>query len=247
MKLQPFVEKLINAQTYKDFQKKYKDAFIIAGFFVLDYETGQNLHQLDYYVPSERKIAAFSLDKKVTVQLLDTINNQVPEKLDTKTKIDLDALPGILQDEMKNRNITEEIRKIIAVLQTIDGKKLWNLNCVLSGMSILNAHVDDDSETVLRMEKKSIIDYIKRMPMPMQMSSGGQQMEQASSVSSEEAENRIKKLEQLEAAIEEEKIEQAEKTEKSAGKKDKKENKDANMNKDIKQDNKVVKEAKKKK
>ena len=92
-----------------------------------------------------------------------------PEKLDIKTKIDLDALKGILEDEMKNRNFTENIKKCVAVIQMVDGKKLWVLNCVLSGMEILKAHVDDESSTVLKMEKASMLDYIKKMPaMPQQ-------------------------------------------------------------------------------
>ena len=201
MKLQPFIERLSNNSSYKDFQKKYRDAFLVAGFFVMDLESGQTLNQIDYYVPSKKKIAAFTMDKQVSIQMLDLLNEKVPEKLDTKTKIDLDALPGILEDEMKNRSITEEIQKIIAVLQNLDGKKVWNLNCVLTGMSILHAHIDDESETVLKMEKKSIIDYMKRMPAP--------QLPQTPTAEApeklQELEEKIKKLAELEAAIEKEK------------------------------------------
>ncbi len=165
MKLQPYIEKLNSSKDFEEFKKEYSDAFLVAGFFVLDFETGQNLHQIDYYIPSEKKVAAFTLDGKVMMQILDTINEKVPERLDIKTNIDLDALKGILEDEMKNRSITEEIRKIVAVIQTIEGKKLWVLNCILSGMEILKAHVDDDTETVLKMEKASVMDYVKKMPM----------------------------------------------------------------------------------
>ncbi len=165
MKIKPYVAKLNNSKTYKQFQKKYEDAFMIAGFFILDLEMGKNLHQIDYYVPTEKKIAAFTLDGGVTMQMLDMMNNKlVPEKLEITTKVDLDALKGILEDEMKNRNITDDIKKIIAIIQTIDGKKIWNLNCVLSGMSILKAHIDDESETVLKMEKASIMDLLKKIP-----------------------------------------------------------------------------------
>ncbi len=165
MKIQPYVQKLENSVKYKDFKKEYSDSFIVAGFFVLDYETGVNIHQIDYYVPSKKKVAAFNLDGEVEVRLLDMMQKEkVPEKLDLKTKIDLDALKGILEDEMKNRNITENVKKCVAVIQTLNGKKLWVLNCVLSGMEILKAHVDDDSRMVLKMEKASMLDYIKKLP-----------------------------------------------------------------------------------
>src|SRR3989344_4346829 len=120
MKIQPYVQKLESSQIYKNFIKKNAESFLVAGFFVLDGE--------------------------VEVRLLDMMSKEkIPQKLDIKTKIDLDAIKGILEDEMKNRNITESIKKCVAVLQMVDQKKLWVLNCVLSGMEILKAHVDDNS------------------------------------------------------------------------------------------------------
>src|SRR3989344_6867273 len=165
MKIQPYVDKLTASSQYKEFNKKYNDAFIAAGFFVLDLEMGKNVHQIDYYIPSQKKFAAFSLDKGVNFQILDSVTDHVPEKLDIQTRIDLEALPGILLDEMKNRSITEDIKKIIAIVQNIKGKRVWNINSVLSGMDILKAHIDDSSQTVLKMEKTSFVDIMKKIPM----------------------------------------------------------------------------------
>jgi hypothetical protein len=224
-KIKPFVEKLGASPTYKDFSDKYKDAFMIAGFFIIDYETGKNIHQIDYYVPSENKIAAFNLDNHVTVQLLDTMGKAKikPEKLDFQSNVDLDALHGILEDEMKNRNITEEIKKIIAVISMVDGKKIWNVNCLLSGMGILKAHVDDDSQTILKMEKSNIMDYVKRMPgaqlaaMKKAAGAGAKpvneegEAEEGEAEAGEESEGelkaKIKKLGELEKELEKEKDE----------------------------------------
>jgi len=213
MKIKPYFDKLSASKEYKDFQKSYSDAFMIAGFFILDFETGKSLHQIDYYVPSEKKIAAFTLDKGVMMQMLNMMNAKiVPEKLDMKTKVDLDALRGILEDEMKNRSITEEIKKIIAILQTVNGKKIWNLNCVLSGMSILKAHVDDESQTVLKMEKASIMDYVKKMPggIPGKMNGAMQGEEEIREESEKELKEKIKGLKNIEKELvsEEEKYEE---------------------------------------
>ncbi len=216
MKLAPYVERLQNSKEYKQFQAKSPDSFMVAGFFILDLEAGKNVHQIDYYLPKEKKIAAFTLDKGVTMQMLNLMNTKVPEKLDLATQIDLDALKGILQDEMKNRSITEEVKKIIAILQTIDGKKIWNLNCVLSGMSILRAHVEDESKSVLKMEKASILDYVKKMPGMAGMPQQSQQtsLGAGSPIGTKE---QLEKLNQLEAAIEKEKarLQAAEKEQKS--------------------------------
>ncbi len=215
MKIAPYVEKLNNSSQYTSFVKEHKDAFMVAGFFVLDFEAGQSLHQIDYYVPSEKKVAAFTLDHGVTMQMLGMLNNQMPEMLDLKTRTDLDALKGILQDEMKNRSITEEVKKIIAVIQSIQGKKIWSINCVLSGMGILRASIEDDTQTVLKMEKSSLFDYIKRIP--------GAQLAKMQQKSTENAtpetlEDELKKLDKIEAEIENEKSEIKQQLEKKQAK-----------------------------
>lgn len=212
MKIAPYVNKLSDSSVFKDFVKEHKDAFMIAGFFVIDLESNHNIHQIDYYVPGKKKIAAFTLDRQVTMQMLDMMNMKVPEKLDIRTEIDLDQIYGILEDEMKNRNITAEIKKIIAILQNIDGKKIWNLSCVLSGMGILNAHVEDSSRTVLKMEKKSLMDFIQKvnpadlkMPGSSNANTGAEDAQAIQKPDKKQIEEQIKKLDQLEAAIEKEK------------------------------------------
>ena len=165
MKIQPLIEKLETSEAYKKFKIENKDSFLVAGFFVLDYETGQNINQIDYFIPSQKKVAAFTMSEEIAVQILKTMNDKIPETLPVQTNVDLDSIKGILEDEMKNRNITEELKKVIAVIQMIDGKKVWILNCIMSGMEILKAHIDDESKTILKMETASVLEYIKKVPM----------------------------------------------------------------------------------
>ncbi len=196
MKIQPYIHKLESSQAFKKFCRDYTDAFPVAGFFILDYEAGANIHQIDYYVPSKKKVAAFNLDGDVDVRLLDMMHpDKKPEKLDIKTKIDLDALKGILEDEMKNRNITENIKKCVAVIQTIDGKKIWILNCILSGMEILKAHIEDESRSVLKMEKANMLDYIKKIPM---------QGSAVQKLSKEDLQKQLEQLDKLKAQLKKE-------------------------------------------
>ncbi|NCN99252.1 hypothetical protein COU62_01140 [Candidatus Pacearchaeota archaeon CG10_big_fil_rev_8_21_14_0_10_35_219] len=198
MKIQPYIEKLNSSQAYKDFEQKHSDAFLIAGFFVLDLESGQNISQIDYYIPSQNKVAAFNMmsDGQTDVKILEMLTKKTPEKLEIATNIDLEALKGILEDEMKNRNMSEEIKKIIAIVQTVEGKKVWNVNCVLSGMEILKAHIEDSSKTVLRMEKASVLDYIKKIPM----------QQQAQKPKKEDIDKQLQQLDKMKEALQKEKI-----------------------------------------
>lgn len=164
MSLQKFTGKLSNSPVFKNFEKENKGSYLTAGFFVLDLEEKKNLYQLDYFIPGKKKVAAFNMGKDITMQMMDLVSEKTPEKLDMKSRIDLDNLPGILEDEMKNRGITSGIKKIIAVLQNLEGKKIWNLSCILSGMEILRSHIDDESETILKMDKSSLMDIMKAVP-----------------------------------------------------------------------------------
>ncbi len=197
MKIKPYVERLERSKEYKEFMNKYSDAFMVAGFFVIDLESGKNVHQIDFYMPSQKKVAAFTLDSGVNVQIMDmlkTKKRKLPEKLDLETNIDLDALVGILTDEMRNRSMSEDIKKIIAVIQNIEGKKIWNVNCVLSGMEVLKSHVEDESKTVLKIEKTSILDLVKKLPMN----------KLSLPKSKKDAESEMRKLKEIEAEIEKE-------------------------------------------
>lgn len=253
MKIQPYIEKLESSQEYKKFQEKHENSYIIAGFFVLDFETGQNLHQVDYFIPTENKVAAFTLDKEVELRMMEMMkSDKKPEELNIETNIDLDALKGIVEDEMKNRGISEKINKMIAIIQNIEGKKLWNINCVLSGMELLRTHVDDDSETILKMERNSMMDYIKKVPglagpqglqqtqaqpgeavMPAQPGSQPAPP-QVQEPTKEEIENKIKQLDKLKEILKQEevKLEEKELQEKQPEKTTKDENEESIRDKD---------------
>ncbi|MEK6888629.1 MAG: hypothetical protein AABW80_00815 [Nanoarchaeota archaeon] len=215
MKIAPYVEKLGKSQAFKQFMNENSDAYVAAGFFILDLEGNHNVHQIDYYIPKKKKIAAFTLDKEVTLQVLDLLNSKTPEKLDIKTKIDLEAIKGIVEDEMKNRNLTDDIKKIIAIIQNIDGKRLWNVNCVLSGMGILKAHVDDSSQSVLMMDKSSILDMVKKVNLKDMKSQAPVKSEIAHKPTRQELKDELEKLNKLEEAIEKEKSEVKKKIEKN--------------------------------
>lgn len=65
---------------------------------------------------------------------------------------------------MKNRTVTQEIKKIIAVIQSREGKKTWVLNCITDSLGILKVHIDDDNASILEFEKASLMDFMKMVP-----------------------------------------------------------------------------------
>ncbi len=221
MKIQPYVDKLNSSKEYADFTKENPDAFMAAGFFVIDFEQNNNIHQLDFYVPSKKKIAAFTLDDEVIVQMLDSMNDVEPEKLEPSVNVDLEELKGIVQDEMKNRGFSENINKMIAILQNVGDKKIWHVNCVLTGMHVLKSKIDDSDKSILEMDKKSMMDFVKKIA-PDKLAKGAESQEinpkitiggekesdvdnEARGMKAEEIDKEIKKLLKLEGVIEKEK------------------------------------------
>lgn len=59
MKIEPYIKKLSVAKEYKDFMGKNPDSYVVAGFFILDFESNNNLHQIDYYIPKAEEGCSF--------------------------------------------------------------------------------------------------------------------------------------------------------------------------------------------
>lgn len=168
MKFEHYLKRVEESPEFREFRGKHKKAYLCAGFFVLDFESGKHMHQVDFFIPRGNKIATFILDEGVRAKISEPIKfKKKLEKLEIngkETKTDIDALKGIVHDEMLNRTVTGEIKKIIAVLQNQDGRKIWNLNCITGDMGILKVHIDDATSSVLEFEKASLFDFVKMIP-----------------------------------------------------------------------------------
>lgn len=211
MKFEHYLKKLHESKEYKKFISKHKKSHLCAGFFVLDYETGRDMHQLDYILPNG-KIATFFLDEGVKMKISEqTLKKELPE-LKSEIKTDIDALKGIVEDEMKNRTVTEKIKKVIAILHILDGKAVWNLQCILDGLSLLNVHVNDADKSILKFEKHSLMEFIKpalssmqgQMPSQMQVQMpGAERTEGKPEISQEDIKAIQEKIEKVKEELKE--------------------------------------------
>ncbi|MBM3234323.1 hypothetical protein FJZ19_04500 [Candidatus Pacearchaeota archaeon] len=176
MKFSHYLKRVEDSGEFKKFQQEHKKAYLCAGFFVLDFEQGKNMHQIDFLIPKSKKIATFMIDEGIKLNFSPQLKAKMKlEKIEGEVKTDLDALKGIVIDEMHNRTITQEIKKIIAVLQNDNGKKVWKLNCITADMGIIRAHIDDETSSILEMEKASLFDFIKMIPKSNLLDKGKEQ------------------------------------------------------------------------
>ena len=158
------LQKIESSDAFKNFKEKHPDAELCAGFFVADYQSGADQQQLDYCLKNG-EIFTFILNKEIIMKEAETIEGR-KEKLPAikkEIKVDLEKTEEIVKKKMLEEKINKKIVKIIAVLQKHENKEIWNLNCMLSGLGILQVHVDCETGQILKFEKKNLFDFIKRV------------------------------------------------------------------------------------
>jgi len=129
---------------------------------IIDFETKKREEDhIDYYIPKIKKIASFILKNgKVEIKVSEMVKKDViPKEIKTEIKTEIDSLWQRVDDAMKENNVSNNILKMIAIVQNIDEVNIWNITCMLSGLSIAKVHLDDKDSSTLKFEKLNLIDF----------------------------------------------------------------------------------------
>ncbi len=166
MKVSHYIKRVKESEEFKKFKKEDPKAYLCSLFFIRDFTEKKNETQVDFYSPKKKAIVSFKVDGKVektSNKKAETMTHKkfIPKPLDEKIKMDIDEMKDTLMDEMHNREMTYEVEKILAFLNMVENKPVWNCTGFLKGLGILQTHVDDETNTVLFMEKKSFFDMIR--------------------------------------------------------------------------------------
>jgi len=158
------LETIENSNSFRNFKQKNPEAYLCAGFFVIDYQNQANQQQLDYFL-QDGKIFTFILDEEITIKEAETIEGRKIElkNLNKEIKADLDDVEKILKREFETRKISKKIDKIIAILQNYQDKQIWNLTLMLEGLAMIQCHIDSFSGEILKFEQKSMFDFVKKV------------------------------------------------------------------------------------
>jgi len=163
-------------QKFKEFSQKNPKPVPCAGFFVLDFKNSQEQYTLDYKVNDD--IFSFKINpetNQVQMQQEEIMDKTKPlEEISLNIKLEISEIKDIVNKELEKNNIKNPIEKIICVLQSLSlgkddlsGKPLgchtiWNLTCMLSMFNIIMIHIDALDGKVLKFEKKSLFDFVKK-------------------------------------------------------------------------------------
>lgn len=154
MKLAQLLNELRKTRTYENFMKTYPDAYFAAAFFTLEENEENSKYQLDFFIPSENRVATISypFDEELKIQE-DDIKNMI--KLNEEIIVDADNLREKVNEIVKD--IKFKTTKIIAILK--DNK--WNLTCLSATLDMMRIHIDSITGKVEKSEKVSFIDFMK--------------------------------------------------------------------------------------
>jgi hypothetical protein len=156
---------ITQSQAFKNFKQEHPSAELVAGFFILDFLTDENQKALDY--KDGEKIYTFSLNKEDEItlrqdKLIESSEHPQLQKISSEITLDLEEIPSIAENQATQNNIKTKFHKIIAVLQIHNNQQIWNLTCMLDGLTILNILIDANTKQVIKFDKKNIMDFIKK-------------------------------------------------------------------------------------
>ncbi len=168
MTFQQLISTIESSAVFKKLINENPNIELVAGFFILDFISNDEKKSLDYKIPNTDKIFTFELDKnnEVTMKqdkLIDEPNFPKLEKIQPNTNIEVDELRSIAEKQALENNIKAKFHKIIAVLQIYKNQQVWNLTCMLEGLIILNILINCNTEEVVKFDRKSMTDFIKKV------------------------------------------------------------------------------------
>ena len=157
------ISELKKSGEYKKFQKENPDAYLCAGFFVIN-EGQTEQRQIDFWAKKD-KIAAFIFQKdkdgKETVMLKEEepLKQAAMEKISEKISFDIEDAEKIINKEAEKERM--KITKIIAILQISDGKQVWNLTALMPSLFMLRMRIDMHGDIIER-TKGSVFDIVRK-------------------------------------------------------------------------------------
>jgi hypothetical protein len=163
MLLSQLYTKLEKSSIFENFKSSNPDAFLCAGFFILNFKSQIFDYSLDF--KSNNKIFTFKIPVAGEIVMLeeDIIASQKPlEKITIDVQIDINDLRESVEKEIYVKGIKSKLEEVIAVLQVHEGKEIWNITAMCEGFTIISIHIDPESGRILKFEKKSLFDMVKK-------------------------------------------------------------------------------------
>ena len=158
------LSKVKKSEDFRNFEKEHSEAFLYAGFFVINEADQLEQQQLDFYM-GHGKVKTFMLvaDEKgneaVMMKEEEVAKDTDISPLDKTIAIDLDEAREIIKKECKKEGM--QVSKIIAILQKLQGEQIWNVTVLLPSLFMLRLHINMNGQVIER-KKGTVFDVMKK-------------------------------------------------------------------------------------
>ena len=158
-------EKLKKSEIFQKFKSEYPDTFFCAGFFILNFKSNVFDYSLDYR--NDKQIFSFKIplgeSKNIIMETSDIFEKQTPiQEINCDVQVDIEDLREIVEENLIKNNIKNKLEELIAVLQIIEGSKVWNLTCMCEGFTIISCQIHSETAGVLKFDKRNLLDFVKK-------------------------------------------------------------------------------------
>ena len=156
--------KIKESKEFKEFEKEHSEAFLYAGFFIINELNQPEQRQLDFYM-GHGKVMTFSVTNDEQGNEIIVLKEEIVAKetdvapLDHVVNIDLEEVHGIVKKECEKEGMS--VNKIIAILQKLNGNQIWNITALLPSLFMLRMIVGMDGNITER-KSGSVFDIMQK-------------------------------------------------------------------------------------
>jgi hypothetical protein len=164
MLLKQLYAKLEKSNEFKKFKSENPDAFLCAGFFIINFKDNKFEYSLDYR--NDKQIFTFKIpenDSSIIAESQDLLLSPKPlDKINLDVQVDIEDIKDIVEKTLSDNNIKNKLEEYIAVLQNLDNQLVWNLTIMCEGFTIINSLINAETSGIIKFEKKNLLDFIKK-------------------------------------------------------------------------------------
>ncbi len=160
MEIQEYIDKVETSETYKSWIDKNPDYYLVHLFSM----TG-SVPQVGYYSGEEDKIVTFVLDSEIRQNPAEESfkkEGAIPRLILDDVRIDISKAAGTASDLNKKEYMGENIDKQLMILQTLDGRPVYNVTLITSSFHYVNVKIDAADGSIIDHSRNSILDLKKQ-------------------------------------------------------------------------------------
>lgn len=161
MNFQFYIEKLHDSDSFKKFRKENPDAFLCSCFFVVDLEGNQEKQHFDFFIPEDKKMFSFQIEKSCELVPVEVFDNKSLNKILFDHDFEFKQVEDLIVRKMVEEGIKNKIHKMLFSLQNKNGKDFLIGTVFISMMGMLKVIIDLDNMKITEFEKKSFLDIMK--------------------------------------------------------------------------------------